>query len=214
MKNLSQESCSVANRVSLSMIFAEASGQRVQAQVLVDEAFEITAQLLYDINPIELRDWFEQFSAVYKSLQSTLVDDPLTWSRFLAKTCDRLHRVGLHQKTIAVVGDELARWDRQPISLDEYGSSLDGLAALVTDYSQVLGNAIERQAGSESVRKRRALVYSHSVCGIMIFLVAINEAIEQGDPRSTDCAAMAIFGANLTRISVDRLYEVCELSRV
>ena len=214
MKNLSQQACRIANRVSLSMVFAEASMHREQAQHVVDDAFESTCQLLDDIDAQQLRTWYEGFASVFETAQTALVGNQEIRSRFIATQCDLLQQMGLHQKTIASVGNELGAWLHGRVSMEELGDALDGLAVLMSDHSKALGDAIERQAGNDSTRKRRVLVFSHAVCGLAIVLVAIDEAIKQGNPRSEACASIATFGAALTCKSVDRLFEVCGLERV
>ncbi len=214
-EKLSQQSCKVANRVALTMVFAESSLNRAQSQLMVDEALTSSCELLDIIDPTALRDWFERFAEVYlDSDHRSVLEVPEVWSTFLGAQCDLLQRVGLHQKTIASLGDELAAWDRQPVSMEQFGGALDELACLMTDYSETLGTAIERQVGTESSRKRRALVFAHAVCGIAIVLVAINEASRKGDARLSACAAFATFGAGLVKRSVQRLYEVCNLASV
>ena len=196
------------------MVYAETSGHRNQAQVMVDEAFGATTQLMDQINPAELRSWYVQFESVYTEVQNFLIDDPVAWSRFLGSQCDLLHQASLHQKTILSIGDEMAKWDRKPIPMNEFGDSLDGFATLMVDHSDTLGHAIERQAGNESTRQRRAVTFSHALCGLSVVLLAVSEAIKVGDPRDANCSAFAMFGASLTCKSVARLYEVCKLSRV
>lgn len=214
MKKQSQQACRIANRVAISMVFAEASMHREQAQHVVDDALNATSQLLDDIDAVEMRSWFEGFESAYELAKPALVGDPEIRSRFVATQCDLLQQMGLYQKTIASVGDELGEWDNGRVSMSEFGDALDGLASLVTDHSKALSEAIENQAGNDSNRKRRVLVFSHAVCGIAIVLVAIDEAIKQKNPRSEACASIATFGAALTCSNVDRLFEVSGLVRV
>ena len=212
---LSQQSCKVANRVALTMVFAEASNNRAQAQLMVDQALTASCELLDRIDPVQLRHWFERFADLYSAAgHSSLLEDQVVWSAFLGAHCDLLQRVGLHQKTIASLGDELAAWNRLPVSMEEFGGALDELACLMTDHSEALGVAIQRQAGAESTQKRRAMVFSHAVCGIAIVLVAINEASDKAESREAACATFATFGAGLVKQSVGRLYEVCNLVSV
>ena len=197
------------------MVFAEASNHRAQAQLMVDEALTASCGLLDMIDPIELRHWFEKFADVYSaSGHSSLLEDQSVWSAFLGAQCDLLQRVGLHQKTIASLGDEMAAWNRLPVSMEEFGNALDELACLITDHSATLAAAIQRQAGNESTRKRRAIVFAHAVCGIAIVMVAINEASTKGESRASACATFATYGASLVQQSVRRLYEVCNLVSV
>ncbi len=210
MEELSKKSCTVTNRVSMSMLFAESTAQPAQLQAIVDEAFESTVQLLDGINPTELRDRFKQLTLGYSTVQLKLVEDPLAWSRFLATTCDVLQQVRIHQNTIASMGDRLAVWDRRPIGVNEFVASLDRFARMLMEDSRKLRHAIEHQAFGETVHRRPAMVYSDAVCGVMIVLVAINQSVQQDDPLNADCAAMAIFGADLIRSSVEQLNEICE----
>ena len=212
---LSTRSCKVANRIALTMVFAEASNKPLQAQLMVDEAVLASIELLDMIDPIELRHWFERFSNIYSTSGYQLqLQEPEVWSAFIGAQCDLLQQVGLHQKTIATLGDELAVWNREPVSMEQFGNALDEFACLVTDYSTILCDAIQRQAGSESSRKRRAIVFSHAICGIAIVMVAINEAITKGESRVSACASLATFGASLVKQSVERLFEVCNLTTV
>jgi hypothetical protein len=212
MDKLSQLACRVANKVALSMLYGETTSGRAPARQMVQEAIDATCDLLDRINPVELRDWFEQFQTIYLKVRTDLVEDPVQWSRFLGSQCDLLHHVKLHQKTIANVGDRLAQWDRNPVTFDEFAVGLDGLSGLVSDHAVVLGSAIEREAGREAKLERRADLFIHSVCGLTIVLVAINQAIVVGDPRDNDCAALATFGASLTNSSVKHLFQACELT--
>ena len=162
---------------------------------------------------MQLRQWFEQFQSVYKKNADDLTNDPVRWSRFLGTQCDVLHTVGLHQKTIAGVGDELAVWNRKAIQFEELADALDGLAGLVTDHADVLGEAIEGQAGREAKSLRRTELFSNAVSGTAVVLVSINKAIKGGDPRDADCAALASFGAALTIKSVAPLWNACGLAQ-
>ena len=47
------------------MVFAEASSERLQAQVMIDEAILASSELLDILDPVELRHWFERLSDVY-----------------------------------------------------------------------------------------------------------------------------------------------------
>lgn len=213
--SLSQRSCKVANRIALTMVFAESSNNRSSAQLMVGEALSASCELLDMIDPSGLRYWFERFSNLYStSGHSVLLQEPEVWSAFVGAQCDLLQRLGLHQKTIATLGDELAVWDREPVSMEQLGNSLDELACLVSDYSTNLSAAIQKQAGNESSHKRRAIVFAHAICGITIVLLAIDEATEKGESRVLACASLATFGASLVKRSVDRLYEVCNLTTV
>lgn len=214
MEMLSERAVRITNRVSLSMVFAEASGHREQAQKVVDEAFSSSLSLLDEIDAAELRSWFEGFASVFGTIQSALISDSELRARFVATNCDLLSEMGLHQKTIETVGDELAKWQCERVSMDEFGAALDGLVSLMTDHAGLLSNAIEKQAGNDSEYKRRAIVFSHAVCGLVIVLGAINQAIKQKDPHSGACSAIASFGAGLTVQSVNRLFEVCNLIHV
>jgi len=212
MEEVCQQACKVSNRVALGMLYGETTWARAQACQMVQDAFDATRDLLYRINPVELRDWYEQFQTIYLTFQADLMDDPVAWSRFLGSQCDLLHHVGLHQKTIASVGDALAKWDRRPVTFDALANGLDGLAGLVSEHTGVLGNAIEGEASGEAKMKRRADLFTNSVCGMTIVLVAINQAILAGDPRDNNCAALANFGASLTNSSVKPLLKACELN--
>ena len=197
------------------MVFAEASSERLQAQVMIDEAILASSELLDILDPVELRHWFERFSDVYlTSGHHTLLREPVLWSAFLGVQCDLLQRVGLHQKTIATIGDELSVWDREPVSMEQFGNALDELACLATDYSKNLSAAIQEQAGSTASEKRRAMVFAHAICGLTIVLVAIDEANSKGELRVVACASLATFGASLVKRSVERLYEVCNLTTI
>jgi len=138
------------------------------------------------------------------------LDNSARWSRFVAAQCDLLHSVSLHQKIIATVGDELAKWDRQSISYDEFGASLNGLAGLVTEYSAMLKRAIVQQVSQASDQPNRRLAFSNAVCGLAVVIMAIDQATELGDPRDKNCAALATFGAGLTSVNVNFLCDVCK----
>ena len=193
------------------MGYGETAGQRKHADQLMHEAFGAIADLLEHIDPVRLREWFEQFRGVFSNTNSRLIDDPIAWSKFLGRQCDLLHEFHLHQKTIAVVGDEMAAWDRRPLSYDQFGSALNGLAVLVTEHTSVLARSIDEQAGHTAGNPRRSLAVAHSVCGLTIVLVAIDQAIKHGDPRDKNCAAMAMFGARLTVSNVSSLCLACEI---
>ena len=195
------------------MVFAEASSKRLGAQLMVDEALLACTELLDTLDPVELRQWFELFSDVYStSGQRELMEEPVLWSAFVGVQCDLFQRVGLHQRTIAAIGDELSVWDRGPVSMELFGNALDELACLTTDFSAELSAAIQEQAGNKSSEKRRAMVFAHAICGITIVLLAIDEARAKGETQVLACASLAMFGASLVKRSVDRLYEVCNLT--
>ena len=171
MEAVSQHACKVANRVALGMRYGEASGHRVNARQIVKDAVDSTCDLLDVIDPVQLRQWFEQFESVYKEAANLLIDDPVRWLKFLGSQCDVLHSVGLHQKTIAGLGDELAVWQRKPIAFEALADALDGLAGLVADHAAALGEAIEGQAGREAKSLRRTELFSNSVSGLAVVLV-------------------------------------------
>jgi len=98
------------------------------------------------------------------------------------------------------------------VTYDEFAVGLDGLSGLVSDHAVELGNAIEQEAGRGAKLVRRSDLFTHSVCGLTIVLVAINQAILVGDPRDEACAALATFGASLTNSSVKQLFKACELN--
>ena len=197
------------------MVFAEASAKPPQARLMVDDALMASSELLDLIDPVELRSWFERFSDVYStSGHKVLLEEPVIWSAFIAAQCDLLQRVGLHQKTIATLGDELAAWDRESVTMEQFGNALDELACLATDYSEILCAKIQQEAGNKSSQKRRAIVFAHAICGLAIVLVAIDEARKKGESRVSACASLATFGASLAKRSVERLYEVCNLTTV
>lgn len=212
MEALKEKACKTANKVSLNMQYGETTGQRDHAGQINAEAFAATSDLLELIDPVELRERFEQFHHIFSKSNSKLIEDPIYWSKFVATQCDLLHEVRLHQKTIASVGDDLAKWDRQPVSNEKFGSALNGMVGLVTGHAALLSRAIEQQAGRESDRPRHALSFSHAVCGLTIVLLAIGQSIEQGDPHDEDCAAIATFGACLTVSNVQSLCQACELA--
>ncbi len=211
---ISQHACRVANRIALGLRYAETSGHRTEARQIVQEVLSSTCELLDQIDAIEFKNWFEQFELIYSNLHSELDDDPVAWAKFLGGQCDLLHAVGLHQKTIACVGDELANWNRAPIEFSVFANSLDGLASLVSDHAMVLGDAIEFQAGKDAKNKRRTELFSNAVFGLTTVLISIDEAIKSGDPRGRDNAAMAMFGASLTNTSVMPIFVACNLSWV
>ena len=212
MDELSQQACKIANKIALSMLYGETIGQRGQAGKMMKEAFDSSCELLELIDPVELRSWFEQFQRVFSKTRQNLIDDPIAWSKFLGSQCDLLHQVGLHQKTIASVGDELARWDRAEVSFDDFANGLDRLSSLVSENSGLLETAIERQAGTESKSVRRTALFTNAICGLTIVLVVIDQAINSGDPRNKDRAALASFGASLTMSSVESLFQACHLN--
>lgn len=194
------------------MLYGETTNARVPARLMIQDAVDATRDLLGRIDPVEIRIWFEQFQSVYPTFQIDLIDDPIEWSKFLSSQCELLHHVKLRQKTIANVGDDLAKWNRDPVAFREFDHGLDGLSGLVGDHAVVLTNAIELEAGREASLKRRADLFTHSVCGLTIVLVAINQAIVVGEPRNKDCAALATFGASLTNSSVKQLLQACQLN--
>ncbi len=211
MDVISKQACKVANRVALGMRYGETSGRRSEAKQIVQTVLTATGELLDQIDPVTLKQWFEQFEVIYAKSSDELVDDPIAWAKFIGKQCDVLSLAGLHQNTILLVGDELARWDRAPVTFERFAESLDGMAGLVSEYASSLGDAIEGQAGRDAKRKRRTELFSNSVIGLAIALVAINEAIQIGDPRSFHCSAFASFGAALTIASVKPLYVQCDV---
>jgi len=212
-EKLRQKSCQVANRVSLTMVFAESSSNPAHFQRIIDEALTSTNELLDLIDPSELRQWFERFSNIYSSSgYCGLLSDPTIWSAFVGAQCDLLQRVGFHQKTIASLGDDLAVWDREPVSMEQLGEALDDLACLTIDQPVALSAAIERQAGNESSQKRRATAFSHAICGIAIVLVAIDETNKKGESRESGCASIAMFGASLIKRNVASLLKACSLN--
>ena len=210
---ITQYSCRVANRIALTMVFAETSNKRLNTQLMVDEALGASCELLDRIDPGELRFFYERFSNIYStSGHHSLMEEPVLWSAFVGVQCDLLQRVGLHQKTIATLGTELANWSREPVSMDQFGKALDELAYLASDCSVALSVAIQQQAGNESPGKRQAVLFAHAICGITVVLVAIEEAKKKGESKDSACAALATFGASLVKQSVERLYEVCNLT--
>ena len=212
MDELSREACKVANKVFLSMRYEETIDRRNEAGQMVQEAFMSTCELLDQLNPEEIRAWFDQFYKVFCVSKRMLIDDSHAWSEFLGSQCDLLQNVGLQQKTIVSIGDELAQWERRVVSFDELADGLDGLVSLVTDHSHRLGDAIEQQAGAKSKSVRLTTLFAHAVCGLTIVLVAINRSTEIGDPRDENCAALASFGATLTISAVSKLYRACGLN--
>lgn len=212
MEALSQLACKTANRVSLSLIYGETTGESVNSRHMIEEALSATCHLLDQINPVELREWFEQFQVVFAESNSNLLDDPVGWSAFLGSQCDLLHEVNLHQKMIASVGDQLAIWNREEVEFTAFANSLNGLSGLVIEHSSALTNAIDDQAGREISSPRRTEVFAHAVCGLSIVLIAIDQAIKNGDPRDANCAALATFGSSLTTSNVGKLYRACQLA--
>lgn len=212
MESQTAVACRLANRVSLNMLYGETASKRDHAGHMMIEAFSATNQLLEQIDPVSLRDWFEQFRFVFSKTVQKLEHDPVAWSHNLIAQCDMLHAVRLHQKTIAQVGNELARWDRRPVTYEELGRGLNGLGSLVTENASSLGQSIERQVGVESASPRRSLQFLHSVCGVALVVVAMDQATEKGDPRDENCATMAMFGAGLTVRCVNRLCRACNVA--
>ena len=177
---------------------------------MIEEAINATCHLLGEIDPVELRSWFERFELTFDQANSKLIEDPIAWSSFLGTQCDLLQEIRLHQKTIADVGNELAQWDRQVISFNQFATSLDGLSGLVSEHVNALTDSLDWQ-NSRAGGTHRSRQYLNCVCGLSIVLVAINKAIEKGDPRDFDCAAMANFGASLTCGGVQLLFRFCKL---
>jgi hypothetical protein len=213
METLSERACRTANKISLNMLYGETTGQRDRAGQMIEEAFVATMDLLEKIEPVDLREWFEQFHEIFSTTNSTLIDDPIAWSKFLGSQCDMLQKARFHQRTIAHVGNELANWDRQSLSFTEYASALNGLAELVTVHEALLSREIDRQSGRASKGRRHTLAFSHAVSGLAIVLLAINQAIELGNPSDENCAAMAMFGASLSVANVILLRRACEIAK-
>jgi hypothetical protein len=209
MKQISEEACRVANRVSLSMVFAESSGLSDPSGSMIREGFSATCQLLDRVDPVVLRTWYSQFEVVFDKTRILLTEDASVWSAFLGAQCDELHRLKLHQGMIASLGNEMAVWDRIPVSFNKLADSLDHLIELVTQRSEELRTAIDREAGFDAQRKRRSQLFSHAVAGLAIVLSSIDRAITKGDPRDQDCAGLATFGASLVVNCVSKLLGVC-----
>ena len=213
MESLSQLACKAANKVCLGLIYGETAQHAKHARKMIDETLITTCHLLDSIDPVELRSWFEQFESRFAQTSFRLVDDPGIWSRFIGTQCDVLQVASLSQKTIEGVGNELAKWDRQVVTFDQFAMGLDGLSSLVTGHAQVLAHALDWSAGQAGV-KQRTSQFANSVCGLAVVLIAINCAIEKGDPRDVDCAAMASFGASLTSSKVKELFGYCQLNSI
>lgn len=213
MEKQSQLACKVANKVALAMVYADTTGHPGSSRGMISEGLNETCELLEQINPSELRDWYTQFHEVHQQTYQQLIDDPAIWSAFVGSRCDLFQNVGLHQKTIELVGNDLANWDRLPVSFDSFAMGLDGMVSLITDQSKALMDAIERQSGHATNTQRRSSLFANSVCGLAICFIAINEAIELKSQRDSNCAGLANFGAYMTSSCIRRLSQVCKLEQ-
>lgn len=214
-ESISRLACKVANRVTLGILFQESTGRKSQVRQMVADAADATCGLLDLVDPVALRDGYGQFHAVFEGSRSWLEDDPQAWSEFLATQCDLMHSVKLHQKTIASLGDRLARWDRSPIAFDEFARGLDGLASLVSDHASALATAFEQETGGSIRYMHQGAWLADSVSGLALVLVAMDQKKTSSSDVGADLsnAALANFGASLTSNSVEQLFDACRISR-
>ncbi len=210
MEQLGQQACKTANKVALGVGYADTTAERTHARQMFDEACNSVCTLLDQLNPVELRDWYDGFENEFANTNPNLSESEQQWSDFLAAQCDFLHHIGLHQKTIADVGDQMANWNKLVTPFDHLGNALDDLSMLVSEKSGDLYEMIDRQFGRETNAARRSHLFTLSVCGLVIVINTIDQAISHRTPRDESLAALANFGAYLTVTTTQQLVEACQ----
>jgi hypothetical protein len=210
MEQVGEQACKTANKVALSIRYADTTGERRHAKQMFDDACKSVCALLDRLNPVELREWYGGFENVFAKSNSTLIKNEQLWTDFLGTQCDHLHRIGLHQKTIEEVGNQMAVWNRSVTPFSQLGNALDELSLLVGEESGKLYQVIDQQFGRETSAQRRSRLFSLSVCGLAIVVVSIDQAILRRSPRDESLAALANFGASLTVTTTQELMQACQ----
>lgn len=197
-----------ANKTALHMHYAATTTEADSAREMMEQAFLITANFLDRLNPEEIRYHAQHLIAEYST--SDCLTDPERWMRFLASQGDLLHQMGFQHKSVASIGNKMARWDRQPVSFFELGDALDKLYQLVGVNSPKLVQAMRRTAFDQITGPRLARRYSELVVGLAIIEILTtdsSEILKVGE----DLPALYSFAASLVVECVKHLDTAAEI---
>lgn len=193
--------CRTANKVAMLMRYVASIPDAKSANSVIDEALLQTLELFQRSDLETISANFAMTSERLTQVPEATQCSPQVVAQWTTDACDLLRTMGFQEKLIAVLGDELHRWQFELASASEFERSLTQLAndcssgATETTLTQLARDARAATKSSDIDR------FSLAVCGLAIVL-ASNTGPDDSRPAEASpnlpvLDAMSCFGGHL-----------------
>ena len=211
MQRIGEAVCRTANKVALDMAYAVGTTDQAISKNRIRDAFVATARMLLELRQSDFSEMYEKYSLIFSRSSEQFSSGSSAWVTFLDRQSDVLHRAYLHEKTIAIVGDELCAWNGQPLDSDIFCTHLDRLEYMVNCDAEKLVHQWHVDS-TKSLAERKS-TFTSILSGLAVVIANITDATTDRETDPFHVSAAVVFGATLVVNGTRKMCHDCDDQR-
>ena len=168
MTELQEKVCRVANRISTAVGFVQGSTDAKIVKTMFLDGFRNLENMLFELAQADFA------IAMDRVLATSHPPVAIDAEAFTRDQCELLHRVNMHERTIARIGSHMVHWRPTRLATEDIASYLTGLEYVVSFQAEQLVNEWSVSDAKEINRRVEAL---HAIAnGLAIMVVNTSQA--------------------------------------